>query len=721
MEDVIQIKDQWYILATSPRAEDRTRVLKTEETFGLFDRFGDIQPIGIGEQGLYHEGTRYLSSFELTVNQRRPLLLNSSVAKDNVLLAVDLTTPDLYQDSELTIQKCSVHIFRSKLLRAGVCHEHIRVNNFGRKPVELVLDFLFDADFADIFEVRGVTRERNGQKSPAEYTDDTITLSYRGLDDVNRRTHIRLIPAPDKMEANRASYSLLLPVQQEKEIFIEINCQFNNVVFPRQEYQAALSENKNNGALAKAETASVHTDNEQFNDWLNRSATDLQMLTTRTEQGRYPYAGVPWFSTPFGRDGIITALQCLWVDPGLARGVLGFLAENQAKEVDAEQDAEPGKILHETRKGEMAALGEIPFKYYYGSVDATPLFVILAGAYFQRTGDRTFIERIWPNIKMALAWLDEYGDVDGDSFVEYSRHSSNGIIQQGWKDSNNSVFHQDGNLAQGPIALCEVQGYAYKAKRVGAELGALFGEKELAGKLNLQAENLKKNFNEAFWCDEIDTFALALDGKKNPCRVRSSNAGHVLFSEIATPEYARRAAKTILNQDSFSGWGVRTIPTIENRYNPMSYHNGSVWPHDNSIIAMGLANYGFKDEAIKILTGLFNAAIMFDLHRLPELFCGFAKLPGQAPTSYPVACSPQAWASGTVYYLLQACLGLTFSVEKPQLTFSYPQLPDYIDFVRISNLRVGNGVVDLALRRHTLDVGINVVRKEGDIDIAVIV
>ncbi len=524
MEDVIQIKDQWYILATSPRADDRTRVLKTENTFGLFDRFGDIQPIGIGEQGLYHEGTRYLSSFELTINQRRPLLLNSSVAKDNVLLAVDLTTTDLYQDTECSIQKCSVHIFRSKLLREGVCHEHIRITNFGRKPVELVLDFLFDADFADIFEVRGATRERRGLKSPAKYTDDTVILSYQGLDDVNRRTHIRLIPAPDTIEANRASYSLLLPVKQEQEIFIEINCQVNNESLPRQDYLTALSENKNDGALSKARTVSVYTSNEQLNDWLNRSTTDLQMLTTRTEHGRYPYAGVPWFSTPFGRDGIITALQCLWVDPGLARGVLCFLAENQAQEVNAEQDAEPGKILHETRKGEMATLGEIPFKYYYGSVDATPLFIILAGAYYQRTADRPFIERIWPNIKMALAWLDEYGDIDGDSFIEYSRHSSNGIIQQGWKDSNNSIFHQDGNLAQGPIALCEVQGYAYKAKKVGAELGSLFGEKEFARKLNLQAKKLKKKFNEAFWCDEIDSFALALDGKKNPCRVRSSKA-----------------------------------------------------------------------------------------------------------------------------------------------------------------------------------------------------
>ncbi|HET8701209.1 MAG TPA: amylo-alpha-1,6-glucosidase, partial [Nitrococcus sp.] len=392
-----------------------------------------------------------------------------------------------------------------------------------------------------------------------------------------------------------------------------------------------------------------------------------------------------------------------------------------AKEENTAQDAEPGKILHEARLGEMAVLHEVPFWRYYGSVDATPLFVVLAGAYYQRTGDRPFLETIWPNIERALAWIDQYGDGDGDGFVEYSRHSSDGLVQQGWKDSDDSIFHQDGSVAEGPIALCEVQSYVYAAKRTAARLATYLGDMEHSVELGRQADALKEKFNQAFWCDDIATFALALDGRKRPCRVTSSNAGHALFSGIAEPQYASRLAETLLGEPSFSGWGIRTVASTERRFNPMSYHNGSVWPHDNSIIAMGLARYGLKAQALQLLTGLFDASIIMDLHRLPELFCGFDRVSGRGPTLYPVACSPQAWASGTVFYLLQACLGLTFSEEKPQLRFHHPRLPEYMQRLEITNLRFGNAVIDLILRRHLHDVGVNVLRKEGDVDVAVIV
>lgn len=721
MEDVIQIDDQWYVLATSSRDDERTRVLKSGETFGVFDRFGDISHIGLGEQGLYHDGTRYLSSLEFRINQRRPMLLNSSVAKDNLLLAVDLTTPDLYSGETLAIPKGTVHIFRSKLLQNGVCHEHIRLLNYGRREIALTLAFTFGADFADIFEVRGTHRRSRGANLPTTCLGDRVCISYHGLDNVIRRSHLCFTPAPDTLSEEQASYSVVLSAQQEMSLFIEVSCQFDEQEIRHQHYIDVLNKNKADSHLYLAKNVEIKTSNEQVNDWLNRSYADLWMLTTNTEQGRYPYAGVPWFSTPFGRDGLITARQSLLVNPGLARGVLGFLAAHQAKEIDPEQDAEPGKILHETRTGEMAALGEIPFRHYYGSVDATPLFIALAGAYYQRTSDRALIERIWPQIKLSLAWLDSFGDLDGDGFVEYSRKSSKGIIQQGWKDSNDSVFYEDGTIAEGPIALCEVQGYVYEAKKAGATLAAMLGEGELTGRLETEAAALKSNFNAAFWCEELETFALALDGKKIPCRVRSSNAGHALLSGIADPELAIRATRTLMSSDSFSGWGIRTLSSLENRYNPMSYHNGTIWPHDNSLIAMGFARYGFKDEAIKVMTGLFEASIMFDLNRLPELFCGFVRLPSQSPTIYPVACAPQAWSSGTVYFLLQACLGLTFSAEKPQLRFDHPRLPDYIEYVRLSNIKVANGSVDLALRRHTNDVGVNVIRKDGDVEIAVIV
>jgi len=721
MEDVIQIDDKWYILATSQIVSDRTRVLKSEETFGFFDAYGDIQQIGLGEQGLYHAGTRYLSTLEFTINGKRPLLLNSSIAKDNLLLAVDFTTPDLYENNAVQVKMGTVHVFRSKILTEKICHEHFRIVNYGLSEVELTLGFAFAADYYDIFEVRGTTRKERGRLQAPTATDSAIRLGYRGLDQVERATLIDLSPPPNTIDRATATYHFILPVHAEKELFLTISCQYDSHPVPALDYNQGLEKNRRTVLNLQEKTTEISTSHEQMNEWISRSVTDLRMLTTTTRFGRYPYAGVPWFSTPFGRDGIITALQCLWVDPRLARGVLAFLSDRQAEEINDEQDAEPGKILHETRTGEMAALDEIPFRNYYGSVDSTPLYIVLAGAYFERTGDAYFIRQIWSNIVKALNWLDIYGDKDGDGFVEYAHKSSRGIVQQGWKDSNNSVFHAGGQIPDGPIALCEVQGYTYQAKVAGAKLAGLVGNTALAERLTTQADELKRKFNEVFWCEDLESYALALDGNKSLCRVRSSNVGHLLFSGIATDEYAAKAAQTLMNADSYSGWGIRTIPCNESRYNPMSYHNGSIWPHDNSLIAMGFARYFLKDQAIRIFNGLFNAAVMFDLHRLPELFCGFPKLPGQAPTAYPVACSPQAWASGTVFYLLQACLGLTFSSSKPQVQFHHPQLPEYIDYIRISNMQVGDGLLDLSLRRHTHDVGINVIRKQGNVEIAVIV
>ncbi|ADJ28469.1 amylo-alpha-1,6-glucosidase [Nitrosococcus watsonii] len=721
VDDVVLINDQWYVLATSSRADESTRVLKHKDTFAVFDRYGDIQRLGMGEQGIYHQGTRFLSYFELSINHRRPLLLHSTVKEDNTLLTADITTPDIYQEGQLVTRKGIAHIFRSKLLWDGVHYEHIRLFNYGDKALNLHLEVRFEADYADIFEVRGAKRRKRGQVLPVQHQGRELVFSYRGLDNKTRRTRILLSQPPDNQNEGQIYFAIELLPQEKKQFYFTIACEIETSKPAILTYQQALANSNQAVITARKGIGQVRTSNEQFNGWLNRSAADLQMLATQTEHGDYPYAGVPWFSTPFGRDGIITALQYLWLNPQLARGVLGFLATTQATEENAAQDAEPGKILHETRQGEMAALHEVPFWRYYGSVDATPLFIVLAGAYYHRTADRIFLETIWPNIKAALHWINHYGDCDGDGFVEYARHSADGLIHQGWKDSDDPIFHHGGKPAEGPLALCEVQGYVYEAKKIAAKLAALFGETSCAAELEHQATLLKEKFNQAFWCEEIATFALALDGHKRPCRIISSNAGHALFSGIAHPEHARCVAETLLSEASFSGWGIRTLATTQSRFNPMSYHNGSIWPHDNALVAMGLARYGFKDQVQQILGGLFDASIMMDLHRLPELFCGFDRLPGQGPTLYPVACSPQAWASGTVFYLLQACLGLTFSEEKPQVRFHHPRLPEYLQRLEITNLRFGNAVIDLTLRRHLHDVGVNVLRKEGDIEVAVIV
>ncbi|HXG31519.1 MAG TPA: amylo-alpha-1,6-glucosidase [Thermodesulfobacteriota bacterium] len=719
MEEIIRVKDKFYILATSSLADDRTRVLKHGETFAIFDRYGDIQPIGLGEQGIYHEGTRFLSRLELRIGKDRPLLLSSTVKEDNALLAVDLTNPDIYLNGRVLIPRGTLHIFRARFLWQGVCYERLRISNYGLFSVNVSFSIHFQADFADIFEVRGLKRERRGRRLEDIVGERDVVLGYEGLDGVVRRTRIGFSPKPVVIGGSEARFEVSIQPKEQATLFLTVSCESDGVT-PALPYDEAFSRAGTALKAARAEECEIYTSNEQFNDWLNRSMADLHMMITDLPEGAYPYAGVPWFSTIFGRDGIITALECLWINPGIAKGVLAHLASTQAKETVPELDAEPGKILHESRKGEMATLGEIPFGRYYGSVDATPLFCILAGAYYDRTGDRGFIEAIWPSIELALRWMDTYGDLDGDGFLEYFRRSSSGLIHQGWKDSPDSVFHSDGILAEAPIALCEVQGYAYAARHAAARLAAALGLEELAEGLKHRAQDLKERFERSFWCEELSTYALALDGKKRPCYVRASNAGHCLFTGIADPHRAKRVAETLLSQELFSGWGIRTLASSEVRYNPMSYHNGSIWPHDNALIAYGLARYGFKDLALRVFTGLFDASLFLDLHRMPELFCGFPRRPGEGPTLYPVACAPQSWAAASVFLLLQSCLGLSINGFRSEICFCYPVLPEFLQRVEIKNLRVGSGLVDLLLQRYQNDVGINVTRKEDSVRIVVV-
>lgn len=719
-KDIIRAEDEFYILATSALADDRTRVLKHGDTFAVFDRHGDIQPVGLGEQGLYHEGTRFLSRMELLLWESRPLLLNSLVTEDNTLFSVDFANPDVYVDGSVILPRNTIRIVRSKFLWNGTCYERLWIQNFAPHAVEVSFTVHFEADFKDIFEIRGLKRRRRGRYLRPTLESRGVCLAYQGLDGTTRRTLIRSSPRPKKMGASRLDFVSRLRPKGEANFYLSMTCETKPRRQRRVDFSQAISGIRRALRGAGDSRCEVHTSNKKFNDWLNRSTADLRMMITETPYGPYPYSGVPWFNTVFGRDGIITAMEVLWMNPSLAKGVLGYLAAHQATEVDPKKDAEPGKILHEVRKGEMAALGEIPFGRYYGSVDATPLFVLLAGMYYERTGDLNFIKSIWTNIERALNWIDTRGDTDGDGFVEYSKRAHDGLIHQGWKDSHDSVFHTDGRDATGAIALCEVQAYVYEAKLRAAKLAEALGYSEKASELTLQARALRRRFERAFWCEKRSTYALALGGEKRPCRVRTSNAGHCLFAGIANQQHAKKIATTLLNPDSFSGWGIRTVAATEVRYNPMSYHNGSIWPHDNAMIAYGLARYGFKEHALKILTGLFDASIFVELHRLPELFCGFTRRRGEGLTIYPLACVPQSWAAASVFMCLQACLGLSISASPPRITFYRPILPEYLQEIVIKNLSVGRASADLVLHCHPQDVGLKIIRRRGNVDVIVV-
>jgi glycogen debranching enzyme len=721
MVDRIRLGEQWYILATDSPSDERRRVLKHNDTFAVFDLFGDAHALGVREAGIYQGDTCFLSKEELRIDGSRPLFLNSTVKDDSGLFIIELMNPDIHPEGSNHILKGTLHIFRAKLLWDGVCYEHVRVVNFGQEAVDITLTMEFGADYSDIFEVRGFHRARRGDYLPPQVSDRQLMFGYRGLDRTVRSTRILFDPVPQRVTPERVDFKLSLQPQGESHVYATIACERDDRPAPTiLDYFTAFRRTEDVNRQKECSRCKVGTTNPLFNSWLDRSSSDLDMLNTRLPEGEYPFAGLPWYATTFGRDGIITAWECLWLDPGMARGVLGFLAANQATDYDPSRDAEPGKILHEARNGELAELDEVPFRRYYGTVDATPLFIGLAGAYYERTGDLDFIRTIWSNIKRALHWIDHDGDRDGDGFVEYARHTEKGLAQQGWKDSHDSVFHADGTLAEAPIALCEVQGYVYDAKLQAARLADLLGEPDLARDLRVEAHLLKKKFNTAFWCEEIGCYALALDGRKQQCKVASSNAGHALWSGIADPVLAARTAKRLLADDFFCGWGIRTIGSCEARYNPMAYHNGSVWPHDNALIADGMARYGFTGMAMKIFTGLMEAVLHMDQHRMPELFCGFAQRPDEGPTLYPVACSPQAWSAATVFYLLQACLGLTFDPDKPEMRFRNPQLPIFLDTVKIHDLTIGDATIDLQLQRYPNNVGVNVVRKEGKAEVVVV-
>jgi glycogen debranching enzyme len=693
------VHESHYFVPPSASIQERLpRALKSGDAFALLDPHGDALGAMHGPEGIYFRDTRHLSYWRMTLCGVYPMLLGSEIDERVDAMIVDLTNPDIVNSDKVVIPNDAIHVNRAKFLFDNCVHERIAVRNFDDRAHCLTLEFTIGSDFQDMFEVRGERRPRRGQKLATTCTAQSVVHRYQGLDHIERTTEIRFDPAPTKVQEHRVEFELSLAPGERRVICCLTTFDQRAGESPGRAFSRAYRRLRERRRRQQQERPVMRSSNSLFDVVIDRSISDIATLTTETEAGPCVYAGIPWYCTLFGRDSLITALELLWYDPKIARGTLLRLAELQADKEDPSADAEPGKIMHEMRFGEMANLHEVPFGLYYGSVDSTPLFVYLAGEYFARTGDQQTIEQLWPNLEAALQWLDISGDRDGDGFFEYGARTGEGLRNQGWKDSFDSISHADGRLAEGPIAVVEMQAYAYGAWLSAADICKARGNGAAAREWRERADDLRRRFDETFFDQEMGTYILALDGEKHPCRVVASNAGHALLTGIALPHRAEAVARRLMAADCFSGWGIRTLARGERRYNPMSYHNGSIWPHDNALIAAGFSRYGFQGEAGRLFSALFDAACYFDQNRIPELFCGFARKKGRGPTLYPVACAPQAWSSATPLFLLQATLGLRVK-GCDGIDFQSPVLPCFLSKLSIDGLNCNGASVALDIQQ----------------------
>ena len=671
-----------------------TMALNHGETFGVFDRQGDIVNIGKTPQGIFFEGSRHLSLLEFSVNGQKPLLLSSTIREDNDSLTVDLANRPLkYAHKEAP--ESSVHIKKKQSIENDSYFENVSVKNFNSFEVQLSIVIRFGADFIDVFELRGFYCDQCPAAPQSVRSKDSLAFRYVGRDGILRTSSVRISRQSDGIDVRAEENSLIVEatlasMQREEFAFV--------VEFGREvpEDKKSLFEGElNRKSLSlenlKEDMPKVESSNSHFNHWVNRSSLDLLALMSSYGDNLYPMAGVPWYNTPFGRDGMITGMQTLLVSPFIAKNTLLFLARHQARERSDSADAEPGKILHELRKGELANIGALPFKKYYGAADSTFLFVWLAQIYFFRTGDKETLDELWPAIENALDWALESADLDGDGFYEYQKRNKKGLDNQCWKDSWDSISHEDGKLASTPLAVCEIQAYAYRAFKAAAKLYDFIDRPEEARFWKAKAKDLKRRFNERFWLEDKQFIALALDNDKRACSVFSSNPGHCLATGILEETKALKVGERLFSKDLFTGWGIRTLGENERRFNPMSYHNGAVWPHDNSLIAYGLKKTGQDQLFMELAEALYDTTMRMELLRLPELFCGFERVENESPTLYPVSCSPQSWASAVVFLLIESMLGVKIKSLEKTVYFERPCLPVWLSWITIKELDVGRG------------------------------
>jgi glycogen debranching enzyme len=748
----------------SDRRSVPTLTLKDDDLFLIADTLGNIAGVGCleegfeGSMGLFCRDTRFLSRLELQIEGRSPVLL-SSTAQKGFALAVLCANPQIE-----SIKAETIGIQREIVINGGL-FEEMQITNYNRIPVSFSISLTFDADFMDLFEVRGFDRQQRGtllrllplesqeglgegqkgeKKTESKKTKKTIkqeeegifspsahnplsspkeiVLAYLGLDGLLMESRVQFsYYQPDKLQGNTAIWHLKLEPRETITLGYHLHLFTNNRPASAIQAPVTLMQAKAAELLEEQnwsqEITQIRTDNKAIDRAIQQAERDLYLLRQTFEGKKVLSAGVPWFSTLFGRDSIIAASQTLILDPKIARDTLEVLAHHQGKTENAWRDEEPGKILHEIRLGEMARCQEVPHSPYYGTVDATPLWLMLYAEYYAWTDDRETLDRLWDNALAAMDWIDRSSAATG--YLSYDRRSKRGLVNQGWKDSEDCIVNSKGQLATGAIALSEVQAYVYAAKVRMSELARIEKLHDLANLWEESARDLKFRFNRDFWLADRDYCALALDGDGKPVDSITSNPGHCLALGLLDAEKANSVAERLQAPDMFNGWGIRTLSSMSPAYNPMGYHVGSVWPHDNSFIALGLRSLGLVDRALELAQGSIDMTLMQPYQRPPELFCGYERSNGNSPVQYPVACSPQAWATGSLFQLLQMMLNLVPDAPSNHLRIIEPTLLEGIDRLSVHNLKVGRTVMDLEFERSGTTIACRVTKKRGNLRVVI--
>ncbi|MCE3223655.1 MAG: putative Amylo-alpha,6-glucosidase [Nitrospira sp.] len=701
-------------------------VIKDGDLCFLTDSDGILPLEGAHGFGLYYHDCRYLNGYVITLSGRRPVRLVAN-AELGYLAMLQLTNPEI-RSEETCLERDTIGIKWERLLdgKTPALHDRLLFQNFGTEAAVIPVALAFQAAFEDIFTIRELVSEERGLQQPPSWKQGVLSFHYEGKDQIHRSLSIHWHPVPDGQDGTTARFHLTLAPQECREILLSLvvaespdrqAAQPKHYHQPdRAQMQAVLREASD--AWLARETRFL-SDSLVLNRVMEQSQRALHVLQSRLHDHSYFVAGVPWFVALFGRDSLITALQTLAYDPEIAEQTLRLLGLHQGQREDSWREEQPGKILHELRVGEKARLGEIPHTPYYGTIDATVLFLVLIGRHAAWTGQLALFHELRPNIDAALTWMARYGDSNGDGYLDYQRISEHGLDNQGWKDSGDALVNADGSAAIPPIALVEVQAYAYEALTSMAELYRRDGDTGRAGRLQQDAAMLRARFNRDFWLEEKGCYALALQAGGRPAAVVTSNAGHALWCGIADEEKARRTMESLMAESMFSGWGIRTLSADEGRYNPMGYHLGTVWPHDNSLIAAGFRRYGHERAAARIFSGLLEAALRFPDNQLPELFCGFARHEYPVPVRYPVACHPQAWAAASIPYLIESILGLRPDALNNRLRICRPALPEFLSFMELSGVRVGSAKIDLRFERSNGAIRVHPSVAEGSLEIII--